>query len=41
VWAELAQLPSMTPAIAKNIVEHRPFKSALGLNEFLLDQNKN
>jgi DNA uptake protein ComE-like DNA-binding protein len=36
--AELAQLPSMNPAIAKSIVEHRTFKSALDLNKFLLDQ---
>jgi DNA uptake protein ComE-like DNA-binding protein len=36
--AELAQLPSMTPAIAKTLVEHRPFQTALDLNKFLLDQ---
>jgi DNA uptake protein ComE-like DNA-binding protein len=35
---ELAQLPGMTPALAKGVVEHRPFKSPLDLNKFLLDQ---
>jgi DNA uptake protein ComE-like DNA-binding protein len=35
---ELAQLPNMTPAIAKGIVERRPFKSPTELNKFLLDQ---
>jgi DNA uptake protein ComE-like DNA-binding protein len=35
---ELAQLPGMTPALAKGVVEHRPFKSPLDLNKFLADQ---
>ena len=38
---ELAQLPGMTPAIAKGVVEHRPFKSPLDLNKFLVDQKLN
>ena len=36
--SELAQLPGMTPALAKGVVEHRPFKSPLDLNKFLVDQ---
>ena len=36
--SELQQLPSMNPAIAKAMVEHRPFKSVVELNRFLLDQ---
>ena len=36
--SEIAQLPGMTPAIAKGVVEHRPFKSPLDLNKFLVDQ---
>ena len=36
--SELTQLPGMTPALAKGIVEHRPFKSPLDLNKFLLEQ---
>ena len=36
--SELAQLPGMTPALAKGLVEHRPFKSPLDLNKFLVDQ---
>src|ERR1700680_5073403 len=36
--SELQQLPNMTPAIAKTMVEHRPFKSVVELNRFLLDQ---
>jgi DNA uptake protein ComE-like DNA-binding protein len=35
---ELAQLPNMTPAIVKSMLERRPFKSAIELNKFLLDQ---
>ena len=35
---ELAQLPHMTPAIAKSIVEKRPYKSPLDLNKVLVDQ---
>jgi DNA uptake protein ComE-like DNA-binding protein len=34
----LQQLPNMTPALAKGIVAHRPFKTVLDLNKFLLDQ---
>jgi len=36
--SELAQLPFMTPAIVKSMLEQRPFKSVLELNKFLLDQ---
>jgi DNA uptake protein ComE-like DNA-binding protein len=36
--SELQPLPNMTPAIAKAMVEHRPFKSVVELNRFLLDQ---
>jgi DNA uptake protein ComE-like DNA-binding protein len=36
--SELQQLPHMTPAIVKSMVERRPFKSAVELNKFLLDQ---
>jgi DNA uptake protein ComE-like DNA-binding protein len=36
--SELQQLPNMTPAVAKAMVEHRPFKSVVELNRFLLDQ---
>ena len=36
--SELAQLPFMTPAIVKSILEQRPFKSVLELNKFLVDQ---
>jgi len=39
--SELSQLPGMTPALAKGVVEHRPFKSPLDLNKFLLDQKLN
>jgi DNA uptake protein ComE-like DNA-binding protein len=35
---ELAGLPNMTPAIAKGVVERRPFKTVVDLNKFLLDQ---
>ena len=35
---ELQQLPNMTPAIAKEIVARRPFKSVVDLNKLLLDQ---
>ena len=34
----LQQLPSMTPAIVKGMVAHRPFKTVIDLNKFLLDQ---
>src|SRR5215467_14378749 len=36
--SELAQLPGMTPAIARSMVEKRPFKTVVELNRFLLDQ---
>jgi DNA uptake protein ComE-like DNA-binding protein len=36
--SELAQLPHMTPAIARSMVEKRPFKTIIELNKFLLDQ---
>ena len=35
---ELTQLPSMSPAIVKGMIEHRPFKTVIELNKFLLDQ---
>jgi DNA uptake protein ComE-like DNA-binding protein len=35
---ELAQLPNMTPAIVKGVVEHRPFRSPTELHKLLLDQ---
>ena len=36
--SELQQLPNMTPAIAKNLVSRRPFKTVVELNKVLLDQ---
>ena len=36
--SELAQLPFMTPAIVKSMLDQRPFKTVLELNKFLLDQ---
>ena len=36
--SELQQLPGMTPAIVKSLIEQRPFKSIVELNKFLLDQ---
>jgi DNA uptake protein ComE-like DNA-binding protein len=36
--SELQSLPAMTPAIVKGMLDHRPFKSAVELNKFLLDQ---
>jgi DNA uptake protein ComE-like DNA-binding protein len=36
--SELQPLPSVTPAIAKGIVEQRPFKTIIELNKLLLDQ---
>jgi DNA uptake protein ComE-like DNA-binding protein len=36
--AQLAQQPHMTPAIAKDLVAHRPFKTVVDFNKFLLDQ---
>jgi DNA uptake protein ComE-like DNA-binding protein len=36
--SELQQLPRMTPAVVKSMIERRPFKSVIDLNKFLLDQ---
>jgi DNA uptake protein ComE-like DNA-binding protein len=36
--SELAQLPHMTPAIVKGMIERRPFATVVDLNKFLLDQ---
>jgi len=36
--SELQQLPHMTPAIVKSMIERRPFKSVIELNRFLIDQ---
>jgi DNA uptake protein ComE-like DNA-binding protein len=36
--SELQQLPHMTPAIVKGIIERRPFKTVVELNAFLLEQ---
>jgi DNA uptake protein ComE-like DNA-binding protein len=36
--SELQQLPNMTPAIVKGMLERRPFKTVVELNRFLLDQ---
>jgi DNA uptake protein ComE-like DNA-binding protein len=36
--SELQTLPAMTPAIAKGMIERRPFKSVVELNKFLLEQ---
>jgi DNA uptake protein ComE-like DNA-binding protein len=36
--SQLAQMPHMTPGIAKDMVAHRPFKTVIDLNKFLLDQ---
>jgi len=38
---QLAGLPNMTPAIAKALVEKRPFMSVTDLNTFLLSQKLN
>jgi DNA uptake protein ComE-like DNA-binding protein len=35
---ELQALPAMTPAIVKGMIERRPFKSVVELNQFLLAQ---
>jgi DNA uptake protein ComE-like DNA-binding protein len=35
--ADIASLPGMTPAIAKGLVEHRPFKSIVDLNKVLVE----
>ena len=34
----LQQLPQMTPAVVKGLIERRPFKSVVELNKFLLEQ---
>ena len=36
--SDLQQLPHMTPAIVKGMIEKRPFKTVVELNGFLLDQ---
>jgi DNA uptake protein ComE-like DNA-binding protein len=36
--SELAQLPHMTPAIVKGMIERRPFATVVDVNKFLLDQ---
>ena len=35
--ADLASLPGMTPAIAKGLIERRPFKSIVDLNKVLVE----
>jgi DNA uptake protein ComE-like DNA-binding protein len=35
--ADLASLPGMTPAIAKGLVAHRPFKSIVDFNKLLVE----
>jgi DNA uptake protein ComE-like DNA-binding protein len=35
--ADLASLPGMTPAIAKGLVAHRPFKSIVDLNKLFVE----
>jgi DNA uptake protein ComE-like DNA-binding protein len=39
--SELAQLPHMTPDIAKGMVAKRPFKTVVELNAYLLEQKLN
>ena len=39
VEADLAALPHMTPAIAKALIEKRPFANAMELNTFLVAQS--
>jgi DNA uptake protein ComE-like DNA-binding protein len=36
--SDLQSLPAMTPAIVKGVMERRPFKSVVELNNFLMDQ---
>jgi DNA uptake protein ComE-like DNA-binding protein len=36
--SDLAQLPNMTAAIVKGMIEKRPFKTVVELNKYLLDQ---
>jgi DNA uptake protein ComE-like DNA-binding protein len=38
VESDLGQLPQMTPAVVKGLIERRPFKSVVELNKFLLEQ---
>jgi len=35
---DLRQIPQMTPAVVKGLIERRPFKSVVELNKFLLEQ---
>jgi DNA uptake protein ComE-like DNA-binding protein len=35
---DLRQIPQMTPAVVKGLIERRPFKSVVDLNKFLLEQ---
>ena len=35
---DLRQIPQMTPAVVKGLIERRPFKSVVDLNKFLIDQ---
>jgi DNA uptake protein ComE-like DNA-binding protein len=36
--SDLQSLPGITPAVAKGLIERRPFKSVVELNKFLIDQ---
>ena len=36
--SELLPLPNMTPAIVKGMIEHRPYKTVVDLNKFLVEQ---
>jgi DNA uptake protein ComE-like DNA-binding protein len=36
--SDLAQLPNMTPDIAKAVVAHRPYKTVVDLNKVLMDE---
>ncbi|HEY2228276.1 MAG TPA: hypothetical protein VGI22_11185 [Xanthobacteraceae bacterium] len=36
--SDLQQLPHMTPDIVKGVIAHRPYKTVVELNKFLLDQ---
>jgi DNA uptake protein ComE-like DNA-binding protein len=36
--SDLAQLPNMTPDIAKDVVAHRPYKTVVDLNKVLMDE---
>jgi DNA uptake protein ComE-like DNA-binding protein len=37
--SELLKLPNMTPAVAKGMIERRPFRTIIDLNKFLLEQS--